>query len=404
MNKLNLVVVPFHDWKKCEREGFRTRDAHFMQEFGKHPAIDKLLIVNRPISLSEIILLRRNWHVKQGRLLQQKKGVYLAHVLEKTFTIDILIPEVVKPVFMQRNWIPYIFGKSIVVDAIQSSLRQLGMDKSYALFISEPLFVPLAQQLSPKALILDAQDNLLKHPLYQNVLGLKEYYEFCQDHADLIYANSAETAQWLGQKRPDATHIPNGVDIERFNPACEHPTPEDILPFSRPIIGYAGKMQELFDVDLLLAAANAIPEATFVCIGQLLNPKQLKSLWGCRNIYYLGDKHYTSLPDYLHAFDICIIPARMSKQHGGDPIKFYEYLAMGKPIVTTNIGGVSAFANFPQVKVVTDAPGFIAALKHFLTLIRTGGKLPFAELPIEVLWSTKADIMIKAIQQKVSKK
>jgi hypothetical protein len=75
---------------------------------------------------------------------------------------------------------------------------------------------------------------------------------------------------------------------------------------------------------------------------------------------------------------------------------------MGKPIVTTNIGGVSVFADLPQVKVVSDAAAFIAALKHFLTLIQGGVKLPLVDLPREVLWSTKADFMINAIQQKIS--
>ena len=75
---------------------------------------------------------------------------------------------------------------------------------------------------------------------------------------------------------------------------------------------------------------------------------------------------------------------------------------MGKPIVTTNIGGVNAFADLPQVKVVSDAVEFIAALKHFLTLIRDGVKLPLVDLPREVLWSTKADFIIKNIQQKIT--
>lgn len=184
MNQLNLVVVPFHDWKKCEREGFRTRDAHFMQEFGKHPLVNKLLIIDRPITFSEIILLQRNLKVNQGSVLSHKRGAYLTQVADKSYVLDMIIPELVKPVIMRRNWIPYIFGKPVVAKAVHHSLRYLGMEKCYTFFISGPLFVPLAQRLSPHALIFDAQDNLLKHPMYRNVPRLKEYYEFCQAHAD----------------------------------------------------------------------------------------------------------------------------------------------------------------------------------------------------------------------------
>lgn len=397
-----MVVVPFHDWKKCEREGFRTRDAHLMKEFGKHPLVEKMLVINRPISFSEIILFRRNWRVKQGKLLLHQNGYYLTQVEEKTFTLDIVIPEIVQPLVLNRKWISYIFGRDKVAASVKEALKHLQMHESYALFAFEPLFVPLVKQLSPTVFVLDALDNLLKHPLYRNFPEINGYYEYCQEHAGLISANSLETTTWMNQKRSDATYIPNGVDVENFNSGIEHPCPADVSLIRRPIVGYAGKMQDLFDVDLLLTVAKAMPEVSFVCIGQQLNPAMVKPLWSRPNIHYLGDKHYSVLPDYLAAFDICMIPADVSRQHGGDPIKFYEYLAMGKPVITTNIGGVSAFADFPQVKVVSNAAEFIAALKHFLTLIRDGVKLPLVDLPREVLWSTKADYMINAIQKKMS--
>jgi teichuronic acid biosynthesis glycosyltransferase TuaH len=400
MNQINLVVVPFHDWKKCEREGFRTRDAHFMMQFGKHHLINKVLVINRPISLSEIILLRRNWRVKGGELLLHQNGFYLTQVAEKTFTLDIVIPEIVQPVVMREKWTPYIFGKNKIAADVKKALEYLHIQDLYALLAFEPLFVPLVKQLSPKVFILDAVDNILKHPKYHNMKGLQSYYDYCLKHADLVYANSFDTTKWFKETRPEALYIPNGVDNERFNPANHYSLPEDIKSIRRPIVGYAGKMQELFDVELLLAVANALPEVSFVCIGQQINPKWTKPLWTCPNIHYLGDKHYDSLPHYLASFDICMIPANVFRQHGGDPIKFYEYLAMGKPIVTTNIGGVSAFCNHPQVKVVEDAAQFIAAVKHFKTNIETGVKLPFADLPKEALWSTKTDQIIRDIQQK----
>ncbi len=80
---INLVVIPFHDWKKCEREGFRTRDAHFMQEFEKHPDVDKILVIDRPTSISEMMLLRRNIYPKTGELINKGDGYYLTKINEK---------------------------------------------------------------------------------------------------------------------------------------------------------------------------------------------------------------------------------------------------------------------------------------------------------------------------------
>ena len=63
--KINLVIFPLHDWKKCEREGFRTRDAHLILEFEKNSLVEKILIVDRPISSPEMLVKKCWWKVKK---------------------------------------------------------------------------------------------------------------------------------------------------------------------------------------------------------------------------------------------------------------------------------------------------------------------------------------------------
>ncbi len=400
MNKLNLVVVPFHDWKKCEREGFRTRDAHFMQEFGKHSAVDKLLVIDRPTSLSEIVLLRRGWRVKQGQLLSKRGTALVTQVADKTFVLDVVVPEIIRPLWMQRQWTPHAFGLRRMADSVSHALSYLGIDKSYATFISAPLFVTLVQQLDSRAFILDAQDNLLKHTMYRDVPDLREYYDYCQRHCDLLYANSMETTQWLAQKRPDTTHIANGVDMDIFDPSRPYAVPEDLASIPRPIIGYAGKMQEMFDVTLMERTLSQFPQASFVFIGQQLNPKWIRPLWCYSNAHYLADKPYQQLPNYLAAFDICIIPYSIQRQHGGDPIKLYEYLAMGKPVVTTDIGGAGAFKDYPQVRVAQTDEEFIAGLRFFVEQIQSRKIIQVQPLPAECSWKAKADQIIRAVERR----
>ena len=173
-SKINLVVIPFHDWKKCEHEGFRTRDAHFMEEFGKHPLVDKLLVINRPTSLAESLLLRKSWTVRNGTTLSSTTTFCLSQVREKTFTFDIRVPDFIQPLLLQRKWIPTAFGKQSVVKGVKNALDILGMEQDFSLFISAPLFVPLVKQLSPHIFAFDAQDNLLKQPLYKDVPNLAD--------------------------------------------------------------------------------------------------------------------------------------------------------------------------------------------------------------------------------------
>ena len=287
-----------------------------------------------------------------------------------------------------------------MLKSLLAALVYLGINENYSLFISQPLFVPLARKLFPKVFVFDALDNLLKHPMYRSVKELQENYKFCLDHADLIYTNSKETAEWFSKTRPDTVHIPNGVDSSMFDPLKTHLIPDDIANISKPIIGYAGKMQELIDVHLLENALSAMPEVNFVFVGQKLNPKWTERLWKHPNAHYLGDKHYTLLPQYLSGFDVCIIPIQVSRQHGGEAIKLYEYLAMGKPVVTTNAAGSGTFKDFPQVVIADTEHEFIEGLQHFVSIIRNGQKVELFPIPEFCLWKNKANRIISDIVKK----
>ena len=393
---MNLIVVPFHDWKKCENEGFRTRDAHLMQEFGRHSQITKMLVINRPLSWAEMLLLRRRRYPQHGKLIRHEKGVYLTQVGEKTVTFDIVIPELLRPFRLKRNWTPYIFGKPQIAHVVKQTLDYLQMD-SYNMFISAPLFVPLVQNLSPDILAFDALDNLLKQSLYRDTPNLQSFYDFCLEKADFISANSLETTKWFHEKRPDAKWIPNGVDTEMFSPHRTYSRPTDLQSIAPPIIGYAGKMQEMFDMEAIEQALESMPDVNFVFIGQQLNREWVKAIWQYPNAHYLGDKPYHLLPQYLAAFDICIIPYSIERQHGGDPIKFYEYLAMNKPIVSADIGGVGIFREYPQVYITQTAVQFVSSLREVVSLVKEKGPIEAKPVPTDYSWKTKANQIINGI-------
>ncbi len=394
---MNLVVIPFHDWKKCEREGFRTRDAHLMQEFADHPQVEKLLVINRPISVSEMVLLRRNWRPLEGETFFQDGNICITQVGPKTYTLDILVREFIKPLRMKRSWTPYIFGRPRVAAAVETALSKLLIHMDYALFMSAPLFAPLVTHLSPRVIGFDAQDNLLKHAFYQDIPELASYYNYFLERADFIWANSPETTNWFKQKRPDAQHISNGVDKKVFDSGRIYGRPSDMEPIQAPIVGYAGKMQEMFDVDLMSNVVQQLPDVNFVFIGQELNSNWVRPLWQHPNAHYLGDKPYSQLPNYLAAFDVCVIPYNQQRQHGVDPIKFYEYLAMGKPVVTTNIGGVSVFKDFPQVRIPENQEEFLEAVRYFTDATREGRAIPISELPEAYTWQAKANEIIQSL-------
>ena len=402
---MNLVVVPFHDWKKCEHEGFRTRDAHFMEEFGRHPHVDKMLVINRPTSLAETLLLRRSWKVARGTPIFSTRTSCISQVGEKIYTCDIHLSDLIQPLWLKRKWVPLAYGQQIVAETVQSALELLGMYEDYSLFMSAPLYVPLVKQLAPKTLVLDAQDNLLKHSLYRDTPQLAAYYQYCRDFAEVIFANSLESARWLGENRSQVYYIANGVDTLTMDANRAYPIPADMVPLKeKPVVGYAGKMQEMVDVQLVEKLVASLPEVNFVFIGQILRPQWVKQLWQYPNVYHLGDKNYSDLPAYLAAFDICTIPYSVQRQHGGDPIKFYEYLAMGKPVVTTNIGGVSDFSDYPQVAIAQTHDEFLDGVATYLSKLAQGETIEKRPIPSQHTWAYKVDTILEKIQQARSEK
>ena len=158
--------------------------------------------------------------------------------------------------------------------------------------------------------------------------------------ADLVLA----TAQSLYEKcLPVArrcVRLPNAADVAHFaRPPAEHPL-ED-LP--RPIIGYYGALSEWFDAALLDVAAAAHPEWTFVLIGLNANA-DLRALERRPNVLLLGERPYVDLPAYLHAFDVAVIPFHVNAlTRATNPVKFYEYLAAGKPVVAVELPELAPF-------------------------------------------------------------
>ena len=118
-------------------------------------------------------------------------------------------------------------------------------------------------------------------------------------------------------------------------------------------------MREWFDVELLRYAALQRPQFEFCLIGGYLEEifEQLKDL---RNVHFLGHKDYTILPQYLHHFDVTIIPFVVNDLiRSTNPIKVYEYLAGGKPVVATDIPEIEGM---PYVYVSKSREAFVENL------------------------------------------
>jgi glycosyltransferase involved in cell wall biosynthesis len=151
--------------------------------------------------------------------------------------------------------------------------------------------------------------------------------------------------------------VRNGVTPERFRPALENrlPLPDDIQMISHPRIGFVGVIAEWVDIDLLVHVAFMRPQWSFVLVGPIKKSIALSDL--PPNVHLLGPKPYDMVPAYLQGIDVAIIPFERTEfiTRYVNPIKLYEYLAAGKPVVTTPMGDYDGLETFVHIAETPEA-------------------------------------------------
>jgi len=402
----DLLILPMHDWKKCQKEGFRTRDGHFMEHFCRSPKVGKILVVDRPVSLAESILRRRGGPIEGGRLVLRGRDFWLTEAVpDKCYVLDMSAGEILRPLLLGRDWWDHVFRKARVHAVIREAAEHLGL-KGPVLFLWSPLSTGVLDSVPHRLLVFDALDNWLNHPIIRDKRGLiAAGYETVRQRADLIFTNAQSIVDMLS---PAGKCVPrfiqNGVDVERFR-SGDIPLPSDMRGIPRPILGYSGKIAKRFNVGLCEKLAARFPGHHFVICGQILEKRWIDRLLRFPNVHYLGDKHYSDLPGYVRHFDIGLIPHHVGKHEiEGDPIKMYEYLAAGLPVVTTRIMGVHAFQD--HIWIAENEAGFIRHVETCLDLVNRGSRTEIAErmtraLPGSVSWANKADLVLDSIRQKL---
>ena len=214
-----------------------------------------------------------------------------------------------------------------LTQALDSLLVSAGRRTTVAL-VGHAFWCDVATSIAGAAVIYDCMDY---HAGFSNVSqAILAEEEKLLRHADAIVVSSQMLSDHVGRIAPN-TVIRNAADVEFFS---KKPITSTIVK-NRPMVGYIGAISEWFDVELVAHAASNRPEWEFVLIGSSagINATTLRKL---ANIKLLGELPYNALPDYVHSFDVCIIPFKLTSlvMHT-NPVKIYEYLSAGKPVVAT---------------------------------------------------------------------
>jgi glycosyltransferase involved in cell wall biosynthesis len=346
------------------REGFRTRDGHLIIELAKHPQVERVIVVDRPVSMAERSLRRLPACVPGTRLFRYGgvgHAAYATEVADKTLVIDICVPDVVQPLLMKRGWWFDIYRRPKTLTLIESCLRRLDA-RQPAVVAWTPTVAPLIDYIDPRRLVFDSLDNWLIHPVLRAHAGeASRAYASILPRADSVIVAAPASRRVLERWRSDIDIVPNGVDKAHFLTPGRRPAD---LPAS-PVVGYAGKLARRIDTELILEVAAAMPDVQFAFVGPVLQRESIRQLRGVKNIRLLGDRHYSEIPSYIAHFDVAWIPHRVGEgETGGDPIKLYEYWACGRPVVATQIDGLEQWRG--KLELIRGPREAVAALRRQL--------------------------------------
>ena len=230
--------------------------------------------------------------------------------------------------------------------------------------------------------------------------------ELLTERADAVLVVSDYLFQQKSAFREDVFLIPNGIDAERYADIWKRTlTPHPVTAqWKHPVLGYTGMLHaERLDTKLLLATAKAMPETTLALVGpNFLDAARTQQLQAVPNIVRVDAVPYHEVPSMMAAFDVCLVPNLINDfSESQNPMKLWEYLASGLPIVATNVAG---FRDYPGLVRIANTPQeFIESIE--LALKEGTAKATLRQAAVEAdTWETRLAVLLEAIDYAEAKR
>lgn len=206
----------------------------------------------------------------------------------------------------------------------------------YFFWYYTPMALPISDHFNPSLVVYDCMDELAAFKFAPQSLKDREKELFRK--ADLVFTGGYSLYEAKKNWHPDVHPFPSSIDVKHFGKARLYnvdPADQEAIP--HPRIGYFGVIDERVDLHLIEGVALRKPEWHIVMVGPVvkISPDSLPKL---PNIHYLGMKSYDELPSYISGWDIAMLPfAHNESTRYISPTKTPEYLAAGKPVISTPI-------------------------------------------------------------------
>jgi UDP-galactopyranose mutase len=249
-----------------------------------------------------------------------------------------------------------------------------------------PMMLTFSRHIDADITVYDAMDELSKFRFAP--VKLLDLEQELIDKADIVFTGGSSLFEAKKDRHDNVHCFPSSVDRVHFMRARARqfePADQEDLP--KPRLGFYGVIDERFDTELLARIAEMRPQWSFVMLGPVVKISE-DELPKRPNIHYLGSKTYDQLPAYLSGWDVALMPFAMNESTEFiSPTKTPEYLAGGKPVVSTPVRDVVRhYGHLEGVGIAGDAESFVAACEHALEIARNP----------ESGWLAEADLLLAA--------
>ena len=285
-------------------------------------------------------------------------------------------------------------------------LNNLAVDhgiRNFAAWYYTPMMLAWSDHLKPLATIYDCMDELSG---FKNApVELREREMELFSRADLVFTGGQSLYEAKREQHHAAYAFPSSIDKEHFSQALsinyEMPDQEDI---PSPRVGFIGVIDERMDIGLLGEIADLKPEWNFVMIGPVVKIDEA-DLPRRENIHYLGGKSYDELPGYIAGWDVAMMPFALNESTRYiSPTKTPEYLAAGRPVVSTPIHDVvRPYGEEGLVHIASTPAEFVAAIQDALEEDTTNRRSRVEVFLRDMSWDNTFGSMKQLIDEVVNK-
>jgi UDP-galactopyranose mutase len=230
-----------------------------------------------------------------------------------------------------------------------------------------PMMLPFMDTLEPSAIVYDCMDELSMFKGAPPELLPRESRLF--EKADLVFTGGQSLYEAKRDRHPSVHAFPSSIDVKHFEQALAiENEPADQKNIAHPRVGFCGVIDERTDIELLREIAELRPDYQFIMIGPVVKIDE-NDLPRRENIHYLGGKDYTDLPAYIGGWDVAMMPFALNDSTRFiSPTKTPEYLAAGRPVVSTPIRDVvRPYGEKGLVRIAATAEEFVNAIDTALS-------------------------------------